>query len=200
MAIAANNQPRIQVGESHRSYFGWRVVLASSLGVMVGFGSLFVFTFSIFVKPLAAEFGWGREAISSGFGIAALMVAISSPLLGSWLDRFGARRIILPCAAVFGCAVASLAFLHPSIWQFYAACFLIGAVGNATTQMGYARAVSTWFSRRLGMALALVMAGTGLGSIILPLVAQAIISRFGWRAAYLTLGMDADAPVQKQAA
>ena len=53
-------------------YYGWRVVLAACLGVMAGFGSLFVYTFSVFVKPLAAEFGWSREAISSGFAIAAV--------------------------------------------------------------------------------------------------------------------------------
>jgi hypothetical protein len=43
-------------------YYGWRVVLAACLGVMAGFGSLFVYTFSVFVKPPAAEFGWSREA------------------------------------------------------------------------------------------------------------------------------------------
>ena len=51
-------------------YYGWRVVLAACFGVMAGFGSLFVYTFSVFVKPLATEFGWSREAISSGFAIA----------------------------------------------------------------------------------------------------------------------------------
>lgn len=38
-------------------YFGWRVVFAACLGVMAGFGSLFVYTFSVFVKPLSAQFG-----------------------------------------------------------------------------------------------------------------------------------------------
>jgi hypothetical protein len=57
-------------------YYGWRVVLAACLGVMAGFGSLFVYTFSVFVKPLAAEFGWSREAISSGFAIAAVTLGV----------------------------------------------------------------------------------------------------------------------------
>ena len=52
----------------------------------------------------------------------------------------------------------------------------------------FARAISTWFHRRLGLALAFVMVGAGLGAMVLPLVAQTIISRFGWRAAYLSLG------------
>ena len=55
---------------------GWRVVLAAYFGVMVSFGSLLVFTFSIFLKPLSAEFGWSRESISAAFGFAAITVAI----------------------------------------------------------------------------------------------------------------------------
>jgi hypothetical protein len=70
--------------ESDPGYYGWRVVLAACLGVMAGFGSLFVYTFSVFVKPLAAEFGWSREAISSGFAIAAVTLGVCSLLLGRW--------------------------------------------------------------------------------------------------------------------
>ena len=56
-------------------YYGWRVVLAACLGVMAGFGSLFVYTFAVFVKPLSAQFGWNREAISLGFGLAAITLS-----------------------------------------------------------------------------------------------------------------------------
>jgi MFS family permease len=181
-AISAN------LDESDRSYFGWRVVLAACLGVMVGFGSLFVYTFGLFMKPLGAEFGWTREAISRGFGLAALSVALGSPIIGQSLDRFGPRRVILPCMTVFGCAIASLALLRPHLWQFYATCILLGAVGNGAAHLAYSRAIATWFRERLGIALALVMAGAGLGSTILPFVTQTIISRAGWRAAYACLG------------
>jgi MFS family permease len=174
--------------ESERDYYGWRVVLAANLGVMAGFGSLFVYTFSVFLKPLEAQFGWSREAISSGFAFAALTVAVCSPTLGRWLDRTDPRRIILPFMAVFGCGIISLAFLGPHLWAFYATCILLGLVGNATTQMGYSRVVSSWFSARRGTALSLVMAGSGLGSIVLPLMAESLIGGWGWRAGYLALG------------
>lgn len=170
------------------SYVGWRVVLAACLGVMAGFGSLFVYTFSVFVKPLSASFGWSRESISTGFAIAAITLGVASPLLGRWIDRFGPRRIILVCMTIFGCGVASLALLHPRIWQFYATCFLLGLVGNGAAHLAYSRSISTWFERRLGLALALVMLGAGCGAMILPVVAQSIISRLGWRAAYAALG------------
>jgi MFS family permease len=169
-------------------HYGWRVVLSACLGVMAGFGSLFVYTFSVFVKPLAAEFGWSREAISSGFAIAAVTLGVISPLLGRWIDRFGPRRIILVCMTIFGCAIASLSLLRAGLWQFYATCFVIGIVGNGAAHLAYSRSISTWFQRRLGMALAFVMVGAGLGAMILPVVAQSIISRYGWRASYASLG------------
>jgi MFS family permease len=169
-------------------YSGWRVVLAACLGVMAGFGSLFVYTFSVFVKPLAADFGWSREAISNGFAIAAVTLGLCSPLLGRGIDRFGPRRIVLICMTVYGCAIASLSLLHSGLWQFYLTCFVLGVVGNGAAHLAYSRSISTWFQRRLGMALAFVMVGAGLGAMILPVVAQTIISRSSWRVAYGSLG------------
>src|ERR1019366_9791675 len=166
MATTLNDGPAVIASEFDRGYYGWRVVLASCLGVMVGFGSLFVYTFSVFMKPLGAEFGWGREAISRGFGLAALSMAIWSPVLGQLLDRYGPRRVILPCLAIYGCAIASLAWLRPHLWQFYAICILLGTIGNGAAHLAFSRAISTWFHQRLGMALAFVMAGAGLGSMI----------------------------------
>src|SRR6204780_5595140 len=174
--------------ESHVGYFGWRVALAACLGVMGGFGSLFVYTFTVFVKPLGAQFGWNREAVSVGFAIAAMTVGMASPLIGRLIDRFGPRHIILPCMTVFGCGIASFALLRPGIWQFYVTCFVLGVVGNGAAHLAYSRSISTWFERRLGVALAFVMVGSGLGAMILPVVAQTIISRSGWRAAYGALG------------
>lgn len=181
-------KPAPALTEFDLAYHGWRVVLAACLGVMAGFGSLFVYTFAVFVKPLSAQFGWSREAISLGFGLAAITLGIVSPLLGRWIDRFGPRRIILPCMTVFGCSIASLALLRPGIWQFYATCIVLGLVGNGAAHLAYSRSISTWFQQRLGTALAFVMLGAGLGAMILPVLAQTIVTRSGWRAAYLTLG------------
>jgi MFS family permease len=181
-------EKKSELTEFDLSYYGWRVVLAACLGVMAGFGSLFVYTFSVFVKPLAAEFGWSREAISTGFAIAAVTLGVMSPFLGRWIDRFGPRRIVLICMTIYVCAIASLSLLRSGLWQFYVTCFVLGVVGNGAAHLAYSRSISTWFQRRLGTALASVMVGAGLGAMILPVVAQSIISRSGWRAAYASLG------------
>ena len=174
--------------ESSFAYPGWRVALASGAGVLVGFASLLVYTFGIFLKPVTEEFGWSRQAASLAFSIAALMIAACSPLLGHLLDRVGARRVILPCVTVFGCAFASLALLTPHLWHLYAIFAILGAVGNGTAMLAYSRAVSTWFERRRGMALALMMTGGAVGAIVLPPLAQALIQGLGWRGAFAALG------------
>jgi MFS family permease len=146
------------------------------------------YTFSLFIEPLFKAFGWHREAISSAFGIGAITVAIFSPGIGIMLDRFPPRRIILPSIVIFSLAYMSLGLLTPNITCFYLTYFVLGVVGNGTAQLSYTRAVLTWFQKRRGLALALVLTGSGTGSIVVPLVTQAVIHNYGWRSAYVTLG------------
>src|ERR1700722_4613423 len=177
-----------ELTENSIRYPGWRVAMASSACVFVSFASLLVYTFGIFLKPLAAEFGWSRQAISAAFGLAALAVAACSPPLGLLLDRFPARRIILPCLTIFGMAFASLSLLTRHLWHLYAVFIVLGIVGNGTAHLAYSRAISTWFQARRGVAFAVLMTGGALGAMVLPLVAQALIGAVGWRAAFAILG------------
>lgn len=174
--------------ESSIHYPGWGVVLAAFVGVMVSFAAIMPYTFSLFLEPLSKAFGWHREAISSAFGIAAITVAVFSPGIGTLLDRFPPRRIILPSVVVFAVAYMSLSLLTPHITQFYLTYFVLGVVGNGTAQLSYTRAVLTWFQERRGLALALVLTGSGTGSIVVPLVTQYVIHQYGWRSAYVALG------------
>ena len=153
---------RETIEETSTRYEGWLVAVASGVGVFVSFASLLVYTFGIFLKPLTEEFAWSRESVSAAFGIAAMTVAVCSPLLGYLLDRYSPRKTIVPCLTIFGCAFASLALLTPHLWHLYAVFLVLGIVGNGTAQMAYSRAVSSWFDRRRGTALALVMSGGAL--------------------------------------
>jgi MFS family permease len=174
--------------EDDLSYEGWRVAGAASVGVFVSFASLFVYTFGTFLKPLAAEFSWSREAVSASFGIAAMTVAVCSPPLGMVLDRYGPRRVIVPALTIFGGAFASLALLTPHLWHLYAVFVVLGVVGNGTAQMAYTRTVSSWFEKRRGVALGLMLSGGAVGAVVLPPIAQALIDRAGWRTAFALLG------------
>ncbi|HTP86450.1 MAG TPA: MFS transporter [Bryobacteraceae bacterium] len=167
---------------------GWIIVATAVLGIMVSFGSLVVFSFGVFLKPLSAQFHWDRADISLGFSLSALSVALASPLIGRIVDRVGARRVILPCVTVYGLAFCALAMLHGALWQFYATYIVIGVVGNGTTQLCYAKVITAWFDDRRGIALATMMAGVGVGAMAVPPLATWLIETLGWRDAYLALG------------
>jgi MFS family permease len=175
--------------ESQLAYPGWRVTIASFFGVMVGFGSILIYSFGIFLKPLQAQFGWPRETLGTAFACASFTLGLCSPPLGHLLDRYGPRRVILACVTVFGCALGSLAFLTPHRAHLFAVFVVIGAVGNGTAQMGYARAVSTWFQTRRGLALGVMMAGSAGGAILVPVVCQSLIAAYGWRVTYAVFGL-----------
>jgi MFS family permease len=165
-----------------------KVLASACCGVFVSFASIVVYTFGVFLKPLATSFHWSRTQVSLAFTLAALTVAVCSPFIGRLLDRFPARRVVLPCTIIYGATVGSLAFLTAHLWHLYAVFIGLGIVGNGTAQLGYARVVSAWFDKQRGRALAAVMAGSGLGSVVFPSFAQALISGYGWRIAYATLG------------
>jgi MFS family permease len=177
----------------HGVNYGWWVVAGSFAGVMVSFAPLVVFPFGLFLKELTAAFGWTRAEVSLAFSLAALTVAVASPLLGKAADRWGARRIILLCAPTFGLLIASLNRLTPSLWHLYAVFIAIGAVANGAAHLTYARIVSCWFDRRRGLALSLVMSGVGVGATVMPVAAERLIREVGWRGAYLMLGLTAAA-------
>lgn len=181
-------QPNDSAQEGSIRYPGWGVCAAAFVGVMVSFAAIMPYTFSLFIDPLTRSFGWHREAISNAFGIAAITVAVFSPGIGTLLDRFPPRRIILPSILVFAAAYASLSLLTPNITRFYLTYFVLGVVGNGTAQLAYTRAVLTWFQKHRGLALALVLTGSGTGSIVIPLVTQVVIQHFDWRRGYLCLG------------
>ena len=184
VAAATRSAPN----EHSLRYRGFRVAAASSACVLVSFASLFVYTFAIFLKPLAAEFGWSRQAVSTAFGIAALAVAACSPPLGWLLDRYPARRIVLPCMTVFGCAFASLALMTRHLWHLYAVFLILGVVGNGTAHLAYSRVLTTWFEERRGVAFSILLGGGAAGAMILPPTAEALIHAVGWRAAFAILG------------
>lgn len=181
------NSAALTGDESTIRYPGWGVVAAAFSGVMTSFSPIVPYTFSLFLNPLHAAFGWKRAAMDGTFAIAAITVALVSPFIGMLLDRFPPRRIILPCILVFALALASLSRLSGNITQFYLTFFLIGLVANGTAQFAYTRTILTWFQRHRGLALALILTGSGVGSILIPPATQWAIGHHGWQNAYLML-------------
>ena len=96
---------------------------------------------------------------------------------------------MLPAILIFALALASLSRLGPNIRDFYVTFFILGLAANGTAQFAYTRTILTWFRKRRGIALALLLTGSGVGSICIPPATQWFISHQGWRSGYLFLGI-----------
>ncbi|HEV8715340.1 MAG TPA: MFS transporter [Candidatus Binatia bacterium] len=170
-------------------FYGWWIVVASGVGLAMHYGPIIVPTFGVFLKPLSQEFGWSRAQISLAFSLSVLGVTLILPFIGRLVDRFGARRIILPSVLLFGLCILSLALLSAHLWHFYVVYLLMGVVASGTTPVPYSKVISRWFDQRRGLALGLAAGGSALSAAFMPSVAQALITAVGWRQAYMLLSL-----------
>ncbi|MBI3249622.1 MAG: MFS transporter [Deltaproteobacteria bacterium] len=170
-------------------FHGWWVVLAAGIGASMSYGPIIAFTFGVFIKPFNQEFGWSRTDISLGFSLSLLMLSGTAPFVGQLVDRFGARKVIIPSVFLFGFGIISFYFLSASLWHFYAIYVGLGIVSVGAATLPYLSVVSRWFDKRRGLALGLAMVGVGLGTFVMPSFAQTLIDAVGWRYAYVILGL-----------
>src|SRR6516164_4379041 len=168
----------------------WLVVAASMCGLLVGAGPILIFSSGVFLKPVSAELGITRGDLSSALFLATICTAISCPIFGWFLDRFGTRRVMIPGVILYALVVAGFGLMQKNpvfvIPLIYA---LVGIVGAVQTPIPYAAVVAQWFDRQRGLALGIATAGVGLGVVVLPPFLAMLINDFGWRHAYYGLGL-----------
>ena len=170
-------------------FYGWRIVLACIPGLALSWPVLTIYTFSPFVIPLSTEFGWDRAEISFALTVALFTGVVVSVILGVIVDKFGIKRVVLPSIVLFAITFSSLYWLTDSLFHFYVTYFLIVVVGSGTSVLVFSRLIFNWFDIKRGLALGIAMSGVGIGSAILPLVANYFIVEHSWRMAYLMLGI-----------
>ncbi|MFN2530902.1 MAG: MFS transporter [Pyrinomonadaceae bacterium] len=176
-------------GKSPKFFYGWWIVLVAATGLSVGYGPIIVYTFGVFFKPVSEEFNWSRAQMSLAFSLSLGVMVLAMPLIGRLVDRFGARKVILPSAIIFGATLLSLYFRSLGRWRFYIVYLVIGLVGAGTTPVPYNSVLSHWFDKKRGLALGLATIGIGLSTFIMPAVASALIGKLGWRTAYTMMGL-----------
>ncbi|MEP7311220.1 MAG: MFS transporter [Pseudomonadota bacterium] len=173
--------------ESRASYAGWKVVAGSAAGLAFGPSTIAVLSLGLFMRSFEAEFGWSRTQVSIATTIVAFMIVVVSPLQGWLIDRYGARPVILCSIPAFAIGVAGISQLPAVLPIYYLAWVLIPILGVGIFPLSYLRATSSWFQRRLGLALGLANSGVAIGSILIPVIVTYLIQNYGWRQAYMGL-------------
>lgn len=168
-------------------FYGWVIVALAALGVACSFSVLVISLTSIFGRAIRAEFGWSTAQIFYGSSVAAVGALISAPSIGALTDRIGVRRMLVGSFLMEALIIASFRFMDGHIAGYVLRYLILVVLCMGTTQVVFSRLVSSWFNRRLGLALGITLAGVGLGGAFWSLTAQWLIDHYGWRNAYLCI-------------
>jgi len=171
--------------ESKRSYYGWAVVGVVFLAELLTFG--LVYSFGVFLKPVASEFHWSRAATTGAFFAYAIIHDLLAPVMGKLADRFGPRVV----AAIGGFCIGLTMVLMScttAIWQVYLFYAVIFSLGAASIYAPLMATVSQWFTERRGLAVGITAAGLGAGILVFSPLAAWLIFSYGWRMAYIVVG------------
>src|SRR4030042_6422831 len=102
--------------ESRRAFYGWVVVGVAFLAQLLTYG--LVYSFGVFFKPMAEEFGWSITAIAGVFSSYALVHTFLAPVAGKLADRFGPRLIVITGGFCGGLTMLLMSQVT-ALWQVY---------------------------------------------------------------------------------
>ncbi|MER3449787.1 MAG: hypothetical protein C4315_08510 [Chloroflexota bacterium] len=163
---------------------------ATGVGLLLLFTSAGIgfYGFSAFVKPLAAEFGWGRGEISLAITVQFLTTAAVGPLVGRMVDRYGPRRLMLVGLVLYALILLGLSRMTSQA-HLLAGFVGLGIGSSLFGTVPVQSALAAAFGARRGQAVGLVTVGISLGGVLMTPVAVLLVDALGWRAALTALGL-----------
>ena len=171
--------------QQRRKYYG-RIIAAACFGIQaIGIGTYI--SYGVFFNPLMSEFGWSRATISGASSVAFFVMGLLGVLVGRLNDKIGPRKLVTIAGVLFGLGHLLMSRLG-AVWQLYLFYGIVFGSGLSSIDVIALTTIARWYSRKRGIMTGIVKVGTGAGQFILPLVATALISGYGWRNAYAIIG------------
>ena len=161
--------------------YAWVMVACVFILSALSFGTLA--SISVFLKPLALEFGWSRGQTSFSYTVISFSSAVFGVFWGYIADKYGTRWFGIVAAIMMSLSLFLLS-KQTNIYHFYGFYFLFGAFGNAMVTSPLFANVGFWFRNNPGLALGITAAGGAVGQGLIPYFSGIIIETDGWRAAY----------------
>lgn len=192
MTLSAPDTARSDApAQAHESEFrrGWRIVLLAFIGATSTVSVTMLYGFGAMVLPLSNTFGWARGDLQIAIACMSGGIVVATQLAG-WLNlRVGLRRLTLLSLLALPLAYLALTGLRGSIVWLYVGFFLVPIVGVGVTFVSWTQLVTEWFDARRGMALAVVLGGSGVAAALLPPAISWAIDRWGWWAGFVVMGL-----------
>ncbi len=147
-----------------------------------------LYAYSVFVKPLQAEFGWGRADTILAFAIACLVFGLTTFPAGRLSDKYGPKKVVLTGGVILGIGLVMTAFIQTKI-QLYICYGVVASFGGGLIYLPPIATVPKWWPDRKALATGFAVVGLGLGSFIMAPLATWIIENYGWRMVFITTGI-----------
>jgi MFS family permease len=171
---------------SQAPFYGWWVLLAMSMLRVVasGFGNN---VRSLLVLPLEHDFGASRTEVSLMATGGSVAVAVTGPLGGWLMDRYGMRSVMFVTLLITVAGYFLLAVTN-ALWQvIFIFTVPLGVAYNWAILNSGAPVLNNWFNRQKARTLSLLNVGHGAGALLLPVMAL-MITELGWRPAMIAAG------------
>jgi MFS family permease len=171
-----------------KMFYGWRIVLATNVICMIGYGT-WLYSFGVFFKPMSAEFGWTRAMTAGAYSLRSIEGGIASPVVGWAVDKYGARGVIVVGAILSGLSFTLMPLIN-SLLGFYLIYGILLSTGmSAMLYLPAWTVIAKWFVRRLSLAMAVLAVGAGIGGLVCAPASAYLIAHYGWRSAFVILGV-----------
>lgn len=178
------NHPHLKT-QSPRFFYGYVIVLAGLFILMLTNGTMY--SFSVFLKPVSEEFGWARAMTTGAYSLFLFVLACLYLVTGRLSDRFGPRILITVCGLLLGLGYLLMSQVS-SLWHLYLLYGVLVASGMSGGFVPLTSTVARWFVKRRGVMTGIVVAGAGLGVVVMPPLSSWLISNYGWRTCYMIIG------------
>lgn len=166
---------------------GWPTLVLALAGVATSVSALLIYSLGTLMVPLERGLSWSRADLQIAVSFLAAGGVVSVNLAG-WLNlRYGMRAITAVSMLAVVLAFAALSQMQGSIYWMYLGYFLLPVIGLGTTPVTWTHIVALHFHRHRGLALSLVLCGTGLTAAVLPSLLTWAVGQWGWQAGYWTL-------------
>lgn len=173
--------------DTSRLFHGWRIVAVAFFVDFIAVG-FFFYSYGVFFKALAEDFGGARLGVSVGLTLVNMVGGLVAPFIGRALDRYPIKYVIVAGTLSMGIGFGLLGIIAER-WQFYLILATLIAFGtNAMGGLATAKLVANWFDRRRGMALGVATMGISLSGVAMPLISAWLIAELGWRGGFMVFG------------
>lgn len=175
------------INDRSTKFVGWSIVVYGFVAVAISATARALLSLAM---PLwEAEQGWSRSLISLAGALALVVMALTAPIAGNFIDRFGPRKLLTGGFVILGLGLL-LTTVSVEPWHLLLSFGVVSGIGfGVVAVMAFFAAIAPYFTEQRGFAMAVVDSGSTVGPLILVPAAALLITGFGWRIEFTTMAL-----------